>query len=300
MQQQAFNKEHRMLKGGLHCHTTRSDGEGTPVEVITKHYQNGYDFLTLTDHDTYNLKNYTDLPITIVPGIEIGRDIADDRYIHCFHTVCIGNVEGNPFTQDEIFEGGSVKDQYEYQKVIDVMHGRNQLTIYCHPEWSGTPAEEFMHLKGNIAMEIWNSGCAVENNMDTNAAYWDQLLFDGQRIYGVATDDGHSMDMHCLGWVMVNAENNVPSILDALKNGRFYASTGPEIYDFRVENGVAKVECSPVSRVEFISWCMPSRTVRGENITTAEQEIPKEISYIRASVVDANGHRAWTNPIFLK
>ena len=33
MQQQAFTGEHRMLKGGLHCHTTRSDGKGTPEEV---------------------------------------------------------------------------------------------------------------------------------------------------------------------------------------------------------------------------------------------------------------------------
>ena len=107
-----------------------------------------------------------------------------------------------------------------------------------------------MRLKGNFAMEVWNSGCAIENHMDTNAAYWDELLFDGQQIYGVATDDGHPMDQHCRGWVMVNAENNVPAILDALKNGRFYASTGPEIYDFRVEDGVAKIECSPVQSVE--------------------------------------------------
>ena len=35
-------------------------------------------------------------------------------------------------------------------------------------------------------------------------------------IYGVATDDGHSMEQHCNGWVMVNAENNVDAILEAL------------------------------------------------------------------------------------
>ena len=50
MQQQAFTGKNRMLKGGLHCHTTRSDGKGTREEVIAKHVQNGYDFLALTDH----------------------------------------------------------------------------------------------------------------------------------------------------------------------------------------------------------------------------------------------------------
>ena len=33
-QQQAFGGNEKMLKGGLHCHTTRSDGRGTPEEVI--------------------------------------------------------------------------------------------------------------------------------------------------------------------------------------------------------------------------------------------------------------------------
>ena len=34
-----------MLKGGLHCHTTRSDGDGTPEEVIRLHKENNYDFI---------------------------------------------------------------------------------------------------------------------------------------------------------------------------------------------------------------------------------------------------------------
>lgn len=170
MQQQAFTGKNRMLKGGLHCHTTRSDGKGTPEEVIAKHVQNGYDFLALTDHRKYNLKNFTNLPITIVPGVEIDRNIAGAGRVHCFHTVCIGPVEGNGFTQDEPFERGEIKDQYEFQPLLDEVHAKNNLTIYCHPEWSGTPRRNSMRLKGNFAMEVWNSGCAIENHMDTNAA----------------------------------------------------------------------------------------------------------------------------------
>ena len=300
MQQQAFTGEHKMLKGGLHCHTTRSDGAGTPEQVIARHVELGYDFLALTDHRYYNFKNFTDLPITIVPGMEIDKNIEGGGQVHCFHTVCIGPVEGNGYVQDERVESGMVKDQFEFQQYVDAAHAHNNLTIYCHPEWSATPANEFKHIKGNFAMEIWNSGCALENHLDTNAAYWDEILYEGQQLYGVATDDGHPMEHHGCGWVMVNAENNVPAILQALKDGKFYATTGPEIYDFRYEDGVAKIECSPVSCVEFISWRMPSHVVNGENLTSAETRLPVDrIRYIRASVIDANGHRAWTNPIFL-
>lgn len=100
-------------------------------------------------------------------------------------------------------------------------------------------------------MEIWNSGCAMDNDMDTDAAYWDELLGQGKVIYGVATDDGYPMTQHCNGWVMVRAENNINAILDALKAGTFYSFCGPEIYNFYVEDDKAVVECSPAVKVRF-------------------------------------------------
>ena len=85
--------------------------------------------------------------------------------------------------------------------------------------------------------------------MDTDAAYWDEILGQGKVIYGVATDDGHDMIHHCKGWVMVRAENNINAILNALGQGAFYSSCGPMIYDFYVEDGKAIVECSPAAKV---------------------------------------------------
>jgi hypothetical protein len=35
--QEAFVNQKKMLKGALHCHTTRSDGDGEPAEVIRLH-----------------------------------------------------------------------------------------------------------------------------------------------------------------------------------------------------------------------------------------------------------------------
>ena len=48
--QAAFIDSRKLLKGALHCHTTRSDGRGTPEEVLRKHAEHGYDFVALTDH----------------------------------------------------------------------------------------------------------------------------------------------------------------------------------------------------------------------------------------------------------
>lgn len=308
-QQQAFGGKEKMLKGALHCHTTRSDGRETPEEVIRYHYQNGYDFLAITDHRNYNLKNYApDVPIIIIPGMEFDSHIEWKNGFRCFHTVCIGPVTGNGFKQDEVLESGKASNQEEYQPYLDDIHAKGNLTIYCHPEWSSTPARYFENQKGNFAMEIWNSGCARVHEMDKDAAYWDEILGQGKVLYGVATDDGHTMEDHCRGWVMVRAENNVNAILKALEAGKFYSSCGPEIYNFYVEDGKAVVECSPVAKIRFHSDKSPTRIVRSEDGTMMRAEIDLadtwwassgEYKYVRATVIDKNGKFAWTNPIFL-
>lgn len=294
-----------MLKGALHCHTTRSDGKGDPAEVIALHKKNGYHFMALTDHRLYNYDIFGEEGITIIPGMEIDVNFKKrDRHaaVHCHHIVSIGPVQGNGFHQDQRFERLFIDQPQETQPVLDMLHENGNMTIYCHPEWSGTPARDFDMLRGNFAMEIWNSGSAMENRLDMNAACWDELLAQGQQIYGVATDDGHEMHHHCKGWVMVQSENSVPAILDALKRGAFYASCGPEIYDFYVENGEAHIKCSPVREILFHQLYTPFRVIEaeaGSSVTSGSVKLRAGI-YIRASVLDEQGRRAWTNPIFLE
>ena len=145
------------------------------------------------------------------------------------------------------------KNTEEFQKYLDEAHEKNNLTIYCHPQWSSTPPRYFDKLKGNFAFEIWNSGCAIEDDMDTdNGMYWDELLGMGIKIFGVATDDGHEMYHHCKGWVMVNAENNVKDILASLEKGAFYSSCGPVIKDFYVDDeNVVHIETSECEKIIF-------------------------------------------------
>ncbi len=308
IRQQAFIEKRKMLKGCLHCHTTRSDGKGTPEEVIRLFRSKGYDFLALTDHRIYNFTNFApETGLTIIPGMEFdtGSNIPCQYGLRCFHTVCLGPTkeDGNGFAQDERLEPAKVTNQEEYQPYLDDFHAKKNLTIYCHPQWSGTSARYFEKMKGNFAMEIWNSGAALKYDVDKDAAYWDELLGQDILIYGVAADDGHSMNRHGNGWVMVNAENNVNAILAALEAGKFYSSCGPEIYDFYVKDGKAYLDCSDAVMIRLHSDAHPSLVQRFEEGTThAEFDLNVwygPYKYIRMSVIDKNGKYAWTNPIFL-
>lgn len=306
--QEAFIIKRKMLKIALHEHTTRSDGALSPEEMIRLFRKNGYDAVALTDHRYYNYENFApDVQMTIIPGMEFDDTIESGHGFRCFHTVCIGTSEknGNGFKQDERLESGKAKCQEEYQSYLDDIHAKNNLTIHCHPMWSGTPARYFEKLESNIAMEIWNSGCAMENDMDTDAAYWDELLGAGKRIWGVATDDAHNESQCCKGYVMVNAENDLDSILESLKNGAFYSSCGPEIYDFYIEDGKAVIECSPAAKIRFHSDMHSTKITRSEDgsLTRAELDLnggwEGSYDYIRATVIDHDGRYAWTNPIFI-
>ncbi len=308
LRQQAFDGNEPMLKGCLHCHTTRSDGEGTPEDTSRYYYDHGYDFLAMTDHRIYNYNTYAkDLPLTVIPGMEFDNTFEKrEGSRRTFHTVVIGpgKEAGNGFEQDERLAGGTATNQFEYQKYLDDFHARGNMTIYCHPEWSSTPARYFENMQGLFAMEIWNTISVVRHDVDKDAAYWDELLGQGKKIYGVASDDCHALRERCKGWVRVRSENNVSAILAALKDGKFYSSTGPEIYDFYVEDGVAVVKCSPCARIRFHSCMFPTQVTfapDGETITEARIELRDHFpQYIRAVVVDEDGHHAWTNPIFFE
>ena len=310
IRQAAFVAGNKMLKGALHCHTTRSDGNCTPEEVMKIHKVHGYDFMAITDHRRYNYINFVpETGITLIPGMEFDNDISIpcDHGFRTFHTVCIGPLkeDGNGFEQDVLLDSANAPDQESYQPYLDDIHAKKNLTVYCHPQWSSTPPRFFEKMKGNFAMEIWNSDSALGCEMDYNAAYWDDLLGKNIRIFGVATDDGHSAIRHCNGWVMVNAENNVNAILKALENGEFYSSCGPEIYDFYYEDGKVVIDCSPVQSVTIHSDCHPNfrKTATDEPLTHVEftlngfSKFP--FKYVRLSIMDKNGKRAWTNPIFL-
>ena len=303
--QNAFAREGTFLKGSLHGHTTRSDGKDAPEDVIRTYYEHGYQFMALTDHNIFSRMSSKNVPMTMLSGIERDMTILgfkEDRPL-CVHIVGIGDPAApeGPAHDEVIPNYGTYADCSFAQGMIDEMHGWGLKTFYCHPEWSGTTYEDYKCLKGNFGVEIWNSGNVIGNGLDTGTAHsWDQALDEGRRVWGVAVDDGHSMDVHCHGWVMVKAGNSAPEILQALEEGAFYSSCGPEIYDFYFRDGRVYVDCSDAVSVSFHTLRMPLRKTAGEHVTHAECSIYDGIHYVRAVVTDAQGRRAWTNPIFLR
>ena len=105
------------------------------------------------------------------------------------------------------------------------------------------------------------------------------------------------------GWVWVKSEKlDEDSIIAAIKSGAFYSSSGPEIHDVRIENGVVSVKCSPVATINIMGhtqWGYQRRAEAGKTINNAQYWLTGNERYVRVECVDGTGHAAWTNPIFL-
>lgn len=306
IRQKAFENAEKMQKVQLHCHSTRSDGKLPPEEVFKKYAEKNFDLVALTDHRKYNRVNYApETGIVAIPAMEINvqfdYNAGGTRH---FHTLVLGpDDETNGYAHDDTVDGPDIEDYTTFQTRLDEAHAKNNLTIYCHPEWSRTPAKYFQDFKGNVAMEIWNSGSAYHFDSDTNAAYWNEVMATGNKLFGVATDDAHDESYLGRGWVMTNSKKEVKDTLRALKEGAFYSSCGPVIRDFYfdTDTNTVHVETDGVAQV----WVIRDRQANTlaadsskNSVTKASYKMSVSPEMIRICVVDRDGRRAWTNPIF--
>lgn len=206
------------------------------------------------------------------------------------------------------------------QKQIDEFREHGCLVMYNHPLWSKVAPEEYICLKNVWAIEIYNHSTVLDSGLGVDTRDWDSILATGRQIYGVASDDNHNtkpIPDSCGGWVVVNAkELTTECITENLAKGNFYASSGPEIYDWGIKDGIAYVRCSEAERINFIcggavnagftvlkgqmGWkTEQERWEHREYMTYAEYPLNGQETYIRVECVDKNGKTAWTNALFL-
>ena len=92
--------------------------------------------------------------------------------------------------------------------------------------------------------------------------------------------------------------------MEALKAGDFYTSQGPVIHDIRVSEDRTTIRVVNSPAVSVYVTGRPDAMAYGSKhaaqVTHSTFPIGKHAgSYVRVTVVDAAGKRAWSNPIWL-
>ncbi len=301
----AFTAPGRFWRGNLHTHSTRSDGVLKPEEVCRRYRAEGYDFLALTDHfiGAYNYPIVDTVPFraegfTTILGAELHTGAMANGEL--WHILAVGLPADFPPPEAPDFDAHPGMETGAAIAARAVAAGA--FVAIAHPQWSGLTLEDARGIEAAHAVEIYNHGCANGCDRPDGFGIADLLLTEGRRLSLIATDDAHFYEPdHFGGWVMVKSEANEPdALLAALKRGDFYASQGPELRDVRLEGDRMVIESSAVVSAVVMGKGTAAKSVHGQSMTRAEIPLDRfrNSPWLRVSVIDAAGKRAWSNPIW--
>jgi predicted metal-dependent phosphoesterase TrpH len=294
-----FQEQGNWYRGNIHAHTTLSDGTKNPKELVEIYKQAGYDFLSVTDHSIVaKLSHLSSEDFLLVPGEEICVGLSQAKTL--YHIVALGIEDTLPFKDFDY--------EIDPQIVINKIKELGGLAIIAHPYWSGLNHEDLMKVKDYHGIEIYNTSCDFERNLGYSDAHVDGVIAEGVKPLIYATDDHHGAEMGnapldaAVAWICVKAENlSLECLMDSLIKGHFYSSTGPEIKNICLdEDGVIKMECSPVKSISFISTPSLGLKFHSKDVPLTKAEYPGRLgeTYVRIELEDFFGKKAWSNPFY--
>jgi len=336
MRKYLIPKEGNFYKANLHCHSDISDGALSPEELKKLYRSHGYSILAYTDHDVFVPHHeLTDDNFLALAGFELQynengtypgtRDIASSHF--CFIAESPDIILHPDWNEKCVHSAAHSKHLVKYDKTVpqkDRMRSTSCINesvkkardagffiTYNHPVWSLDKYTDYIQYQGMHAMEIFNNDCSLLGYNSYVPDIYDDMLRSGKEIFAIAADDnhngfaqGHPKFDSFGGFTVIKAEKlEYTTITDALFNGNFYASQGPEIFDLYVEDGKIHITCSEASMITLNTNRRSAQSVIapiGHQINSAEFALDEQDAYIRLTVKDSGGKCANTNAYFTK
>ena len=250
----------RALRGDLHIHTYRSDGDESPALVAAEYRKAGYDFIALTDHNVFDSAKYAKEKFDFKTDFEIMRaEEVHNGIPGLFHMVHIGgeySINEIYFNEPERIE----KEAAELEGEISVPEGLDKreylnrvwlyreikksggYAIYPHPYWNvgnhyhteTKMSEAILKNKLCDAYEVLG-GCAHEDN-NLQLALYNKLRIEGINIPIVGSTDTHTTlkENYFFNSASTIAFCEDHDILGAVSDGYSVAVEHPKGEDIRI------------------------------------------------------------------
>ena len=321
----------KFYKANLHSHSTLSDGKWTVEEMKEKYKAQGYSIIAYTDHHVFLTHNdLADEDFLPLNGYEI--DISEDkpwsRYIKTCHFCLIAldrdrtvqniyhnsvYIDRNADKVDLAKDRAPITRRYDPEFISALMQEAREdgfFVTYNHPVWSLESTEECFRYHGMHAMEIVNYSSYVTGHEERNSNLYDAMLHRGEDIYCIATDDNH--DVYPIGhpkcdsfggFTMIKAEKlEYGAVTQALLDGHFYASEGPEIHELYYDSDDNRVHIKTTEAVRILMTTgnrhnnAKTAERKGETVTETSFKLEQpDTDYVRFIVRDREGKEAYTH-----
>lgn len=239
----------RPLKGDFHAHSYRSDGSHDPGALAGFYREQGYDFMTLTDHNRYfpslELQEaYRDvtLGLTVINGEEVHTP---GSIVHIVHAGGKSSVADIYFRQPERYEReyreiektlpDSVPEQFRARFAmakwaVKNIHEAGGTAIFAHPFWrpDGSGAYNVCRkfsdllLKSGMFDAYELVGGMKYDGINMSVAMWNDMRASGLNIPVVGSSDVHKLETKDFVYhftIVFAKDNTSESILDAVKRG---------------------------------------------------------------------------------
>lgn len=322
-------RDDRQFKANLHSHTTLSDGNLTPEQCVEAYKSHGYQVLALTDHEApYAHHRFTTEEFLMITGYEayirpssecildrfgpeihmnlFAKDPDNQTFIGYDPNYCkyLSDVQAAALPKSRDLGPRQYSPAY-IQSFIDCAVENGYLVTYNHPCWSMESQEDILNLNNIFSLEVFNTCSVTESASEENLALYDALLRRGKFWHLHGADDNHNnapLDDYLSdsfgSWTMILApELSYSAIIEALEQGRFYASTGPTIHALEIKDGKANLEFSNAVRVIMHSSPKYGKNVwmpDGSEFNCADFDIPDFVPYVYFTVLDKHGKKAHT------
>ena len=318
-----LDKHKGFYKANLHCHSTNSDGYFSPQELKEQYLAKGYSVVAFSDHEHLIDNSYlNDEHFVAITACELAikefpkQSTLSNQKMRVCHlnlyalnphnviTPCYSSVYDHFITEQV---KGLVCFEKEYNRVysqnginemIKIAKDNGFLVCYNHPTWSLETALDYLRYESLFAVEIYNTGCIRAGLYSDDEHVFDDMLRAGKQVFCICADDNHEEGEQFGGWVYINADRlDYESVMGALKNGEFYASTGPQILSLVQEGELVRIQTSPCKKISLITAGrrgVAKTALDGEYLSGATFDLHKGDEYFRIRILDEFGHKAYT------
>lgn len=316
MKKYLIPEEGSFYKANLHSHTVLSDGHWSAEQTKQEYQKRGYSVVAYTDHRYYkyhkNLQDDSFIPIAAFEA-DLNDKIDENLGFQRVKTYHINYYDTCPEKHAD-YKAPQPPQAYGDMKQLNAfIEQRAQegfIACYNHPRWSLQSFEDYRDIKGVFAMEIYNNGCEHDGLYGYEPQAYDEILRQGTRLFCLATDDNHNTypadNPLCDsfgGITMLKMPSlSYQNVITALKNGNFYATTGPQIHSLYIEDNKVYLTCSPVEKIYMATQgrrCKSKVASKGETIISAEFDLNGDEGYIRIDCQDDRRAHAYSNAYFI-
>ena len=172
-----FNNKGEFFKGNLHGHSNKSDGMLTPEDVCHAYIENGYNFISITDHFLEMFNYPITLPklkiknFTVIPGAEFHTSKMGNGEL--WHVLALGLKDKFIPPNQPNFLINNKSENIESLSLR--LFEAGAFVSLTHPEWNGMTLQDTLKVKKYtllkyIIMDVLSS--AIE---DQELLYWTKL-----------------------------------------------------------------------------------------------------------------------------